>query len=168
MTWLASRSRACAPSGRTPGGRRTGRPALLACVVAAWLLVDLPVAAGPPVFEGDAVPEPLTPVPGDPLRGKEVLVQREKGHCILCHVLPEREVRFAGNVGPPLAGVARRLTPAQIRGRIVDPARHDPETVMPAYFRTDDLRRVASAFRGRTVLSAQDVEDAVAYLTTLR
>lgn len=124
--------------------------------------------AQPAVFDGDAIREPLTSTPGDPSRGKGVLVQREKGHCILCHAVPESDVRFAGNIGPPLAGVGERLTPAQIRGRIADPTRHDPGTVMPAYFRTGDLRRVAPAYRDRTVLSAQDVEDAVAYLSTLR
>jgi len=77
-------------------------------------------------------------------------------------------VRFAGNVGPPLTGVGSRLDAARIRGRIVDPTRHDPETAMPGYFRTDGLRRVAPAYAGQTVLSAQDVEDAVAYLVTLR
>jgi sulfur-oxidizing protein SoxX len=120
------------------------------------------------VFDGDAIREPLTATPGDPVRGKAVLVQREKGHCILCHALPEADVRFAGNIGPPLAGVGARLSAAQIRGRIADPTRHAPDTAMPAYFRSTELRRVAPAFKDRTVLSAQDVEDAVAYLATLR
>ena len=102
------------------------------------------------------------------MRGKQVLVQREKGHCILCHAIPESDVRFAGNIGPPLAGVGTRLDAAQIRGRIVDPSRHDPHTVMPSYFKVDGLRRVAPQFAGRTVLSAQDVEDAVALLLSYR
>lgn len=142
--------------------RRHAVGALALCVLGA------PGAVAQAVFDGDAIREPLTAAPGDPVRGKTVLVQREKGHCILCHTLPEAGVRFAGNIGPPLAGVGTRLSAAQIRGRIADPARHAPDTVMPAYFRTADLRRVAPAFRDRTVLSAQDVEDAVAYLATLR
>jgi len=151
-------------TGRSSGGRvRT---------TLAWMLACSGLVLGParadPSFVGDAIPQPLTTTPGDPARGKEVLVQREKGHCILCHALPEGDVRFAGNVGPPLAGVGSRLTPAQIRGRIVDPTHHDSASVMPAYFRTEGLRRVAPPYRGRTVLSAQDVEDAVAYLATLR
>ena len=124
--------------------------------------------AQPAIFDGDAIRDPLTTTPGDPVRGKAVLIQREKGHCILCHALPEADVRFAGNIGPPLAGVGVRLSAAQIRGRIADPTRHAPDTVMPAYYRSADLRRVAPAFRNKTVLSAQDVEDAVAYLATLR
>ena len=125
-------------------------------------------AAQQVVFEGDAVPVPLTASPADAMRGKAAFVQREKGHCILCHVLPDPEVRFAGNVGPPMAGIGVRLSVAQLRGRIVDPTRHDPDTVMPAYYRTENLRRVAPAYAGRTVLTAQDIEDVIAYLLTLR
>jgi len=153
----------------------TSRAALAAsahrCAMAGFVVAFglAPIAADAQApFTGDAIAQPLTAVPGDAARGKAVLVQREKGHCILCHALPERDVRFAGNIGPPLAGVGTRLTPAQIRGQIADPTRHDPDTVMPAYYRTHDLRRVAAPYRERTVLSAQDVEDAVAYLSTLR
>jgi sulfur-oxidizing protein SoxX len=149
--------------GAAPLLRRSAAGALALCVLGP----PTPFAQQP-IFDGDAIREPLTPTPGDPVRGKAVLVQREKGHCILCHALPEPDVRFAGNIGPPLAGVGVRLSVAQIRGRIADPTRHAPDTVMPAYFRTAGLRRVAPAFRERTVLSAQDVEDAVAYLSTLR
>lgn len=139
------------------------------CTLVLCALCGPPAAvAQPVVFDGDAIRAPLTATPGDPVRGKAVLIQREKGHCILCHALPEADVRYAGDVGPPLAGVGGRLSVAQIRGRIADPTRHAPDTVMPAYFRTADLRRVAPAFRDRTVLSAQDIEDAVAYLSTLR
>lgn len=142
--------------------------------VGRWLVsalcVGMPVgvAAQLAVFEGDAVPAPLSASPADATRGKAVFVQRERGHCILCHALPDPDVRFAGNVGPALAGVGVRLSAAQLRGRIVDPTRHDPDTAMPAYFRTGNLNRVARPYAGRTVLSAQDVEDVVAYLLTLR
>ena len=125
-------------------------------------------AAQTPVFDGDSVPAPLTTAVANAAAGRTVFLQREKGHCILCHTLPDAEVRFAGNVGPPLAGVGARLTSAQLRGRIVDSTRHDPDTVMPAYFRTDALHRVGRAYLGRTVLSAQEVEDVIAYLLTLR
>jgi len=140
-------------------------------VVAANAIAQSPVSTVSPasiVFEGDAIPAPLTATPGDAARGRNVVIERDKGHCILCHAVPDPEVKFAGNVAPPLNGVARRLTAAQIRGRIADPTRHDRDTVMPAYFRTEALRRVAKPYAGKTVLSAQDVEDAVAYLSTLR
>ena len=139
-----------------------------------WLLtafcLGMPVgaAAQQAVFEGDAIPVPLTTSPADAARGKAAFAQREKGHCILCHTPPDPEIRFAGNIGPPLAGVGQRLSTAQIRGRIVDSTRHDPDTVMPAYYRTDNLTRVAGQWVGRTVLSAQEVEDVLAYLLTLR
>jgi sulfur-oxidizing protein SoxX len=141
---------------------------LLASALAAQCIVATGPHAQQPVFAGDAVPLPLTATPGDAVRGKAVLIQREKGHCILCHALPEADVRFAGNVGPPLAGVGSRLDAAQIRGRIVDSTRHDPNSVMPAYFRVDNLRRVAPAYKDKTVLTAQDVEDAVALLSTYK
>ncbi|MEP6702483.1 MAG: hypothetical protein ABJB04_05770, partial [Betaproteobacteria bacterium] len=98
---------------RLRGLCRSGAIALL------WI-ASISLHAQPVVFEGDRVSLPLTSTPGDPARGKSVLVQREKGHCILCHALPESDVKFAGNIGPPLAGVGLRLTAAQIRGRIVD------------------------------------------------
>ena len=131
------------------------------------LLPGLPVAQTV-VFEGDSVPVPLSAATADPTRGRSTFIQREKGHCILCHAIPDAEVRFAGNVGPALAGVGARLTAAQLRGRIVDSTRHDPDTVMPAYYRSGQLNRVGRAYIGRTVLSAQEVEDVVAYLLTLR
>lgn len=156
----------------SPASTRAVRlaPQLIGCWLGAILCLGMTehAIAQPVQFEGDAVPAPLTTVAGDAIRGKAVFVQREKGHCILCHTLPDPDVRFAGNVGPSLAGVGVRLDAARIRGRIVDPARHDPETVMPAYYRTDNLQRVARAYAGRTVLSAQDIEDVIAYLLTLR
>ena len=142
----------------------------MGCWLAALLCVAMPVvvAAQAVVFDDGAISAPLTASPADATRGKAVLLQREKGHCILCHTVPDPEVRFAGNVGPPLAGVGSRLSAAQLRGRIVDPTRNDPDTLMPAYYRSENLHRVARNYVGRTVLSAQDVEDVVAYLLTLR
>lgn len=72
-----------------------------------------------------------------------------------------------GNLAPPLSGVARRLTAGQMRLRIVDPTRINPEAAMPAYHRVEGLDQVASSYRGRPVLSAQEVEDVVSYLLTL-
>ena len=103
---------------------------------------------------------------GDPLRGREVFVSRDGGHCVLCHSAPG--IAVAGNVGPPLAGVGNRLTPAQIRLRIADISRVNPMTAMPAFHRLDDLRRVAKAYAGRPALDGQQVEDLVAWLGTLR
>jgi sulfur-oxidizing protein SoxX len=88
--------------------------------------------------------------------------------CLLCHRAPIPEERFQGDLAPDLAGVGARLSASDIRARIVDPRRANPHTIMPAYLSTEGLRRVAPAFRAKTILSAEQVEDVVAYLETLR
>ena len=117
---------------------------------------------------GDAIPASLTGAPGDPARGRAVVVDRQVGLCLLCHSGPFPEQRFQGDLGPDLGGAGARLSAGQIRLRIVDPARANPATLMPAYFKTEGLERVAPAFRGKTVLSAQQIEDVVAFLVTLK
>jgi sulfur-oxidizing protein SoxX len=103
---------------------------------------------------------------GDAQRGREVFMAREQGHCVLCHAVPGAQV--AGNVGPSLAGVGNRLTPGQIRLRIADITRVYPDSVMPTFHRTEGLVRVAPNLRGKPALDAQQVEDLVAWLSTLR
>jgi sulfur-oxidizing protein SoxX len=109
--------------------------------------------------------DPLAPA-GDAARGRETFVSREGGHCVLCHSAPG--VAQAGDVGPSLAGVASRLTAAQIRLRIADITRVNPQSVMPTFHRTEGLVRVAPQYAGKPVLSGQQVEDLVAWLGTLR
>ena len=118
-------------------------------------------------IERDAMPRPLTAVPGDTVRGREVVVGRDAS-CLFCHAVPATAERFMGTIGPPLAGVGARLTAAQLRLRIVDITRVNREAAMPAYFRVDGLDTVAQNYRGRTILTAQQVEDVVAYLTSLK
>jgi len=115
----------------------------------------------------DAIPEPLTSAPGDPGRGREVLVGRD-GNCLLCHAVPETGARFMGNLAAPLSGVGARLTAGQLRLRVVDSSRLNPDTIMPSYYRVEGLNVVAEAWRGKPVLTAQQVEDTLAYLLTLR
>ena len=115
---------------------------------------------------GDAIPQALTAEPGDAARGRSVVVNRDQGGCTLCHEVPG-ETRF-GNIAPALAGVGDKLTAGQLRLRVADSTRVSPDTPMPAYYRTEGLRQVARAYRGKTVLTAQQVEDVVAYLATLR
>ena len=124
---------------------------------------------GPEPYEvrGDAIPRPLTSVPGDPGRGREIVVGRD-GNCLLCHAIPETGERFMGNVGPPLSGVGGRLTAGALRLRLVEPTRVNREAVMPSYYKAQGLTEVALPYRGKTILSAQQVEDVVAYLSTLR
>lgn len=95
-------------------------------------------------------------------RGRALLANRQDSGCILCHTVPG--MAAGGDIGPPLAGLAGRASAGQIRQRIADPRTLHPATVMPAYFSTQGLQRVASAYAGQTVLSAQGLEDIVAYL----
>jgi sulfur-oxidizing protein SoxX len=135
--------------------------------VAAGCATPAPQAVLPYRVEGDAIRERLAPAPGDAARGKAVVVSRDS-NCLLCHAVPDSGIRVMGNVGQPLAGVGARLTEGQLRLRIVDSMRLNRETVMPSYYRTDRLSQVAGAWRGKPILTAQQVEDTVAYLLTLR
>jgi sulfur-oxidizing protein SoxX len=117
---------------------------------------------------GDAIPAALSEVPGDPARGRAIIVNRQLGLCLLCHSGPFPEEKLQGNLAPSLAGAGSRSSLGQLRLRIVDAARLNPDTIMPSYYRTEGLVRVAPAFAGKPVLSAEQVEDVVAFLTTLR
>jgi len=119
-------------------------------------------------FAGDEIPASLTGAKGDPARGRAIVANRQVGLCLLCHSGPFPEERFQGDLAPDLKGVGARLSEGEIRARIVDPGRVNPETVMPAYYKTDGRTRVAPAFRGKTILTAEQIEDIVAYLSTLK
>ena len=116
----------------------------------------------------DAIPKSLTGARGDPARGRAIVVSRQVGLCLLCHRGPFPEERFQGDLAPDLRGAGARWSEGQLRLRIVDPGRVNPATIMPAYHRTEGLVRVAPAWRGKPVLTAEQIEDVVAYLTTLR
>ena len=102
------------------------------------------------------------------MAGKKIVLDRHVGLCLLCHSGPFPEERFQGDLAPSLAGVGARLSAGQIRLRIVDSSRVHPNTIMPAYLKSEGLTRVAPAHRGKTVLSAQQIEDVVAFLVTLK
>ncbi|WP_407672038.1 sulfur oxidation c-type cytochrome SoxX [Noviherbaspirillum soli] len=118
--------------------------------------------------EGDGIPQPLTAVAGDAGRGRAIVANRQVGLCLLCHAGPLPEERFQGNLAPDLAGSGTRWSQAQLRLRIVDAGRINPDTIMPAYYRIDGLNNVAPAVRGKPILDAQQVEDVVAYLRSLK
>ena len=132
------------------------------CALAALMIL---AACSAPPIQKDALVMPLAAM-GDPARGREAFVSRDGGHCVLCHAVRGADV--AGDVGPPLDGVGARLTSGQIRLRIADISRVNLAALMPAFHRTEDLRRVGSAYAGKPALSAQQVEDLVAFLGTLR
>ena len=136
-----------------------------------WGLLLLLAAAVPGLaYEvvGDGIPQPLTAQPGDAARGRAVVASRGTGLCLLCHAAPIAEERFQGDLATDLAGAGSRWSEAQLRLRLVDARRLNPASIMPAYYRAEGLQRVASAWQGRSVLSAQQIEDVVAYLRTLR
>ena len=122
----------------------------------------------PYVVVGDAIPTSLTGVPGDPERGRAIVGKRQIGLCLLCHSGPFPQERFQGNLAPDLSGAGARASAGQLRLRIVDASRLNPTTIMPPYYRIDDLVRVAAGFRDKPILSAEQIEDVVAFLMTLK
>ena len=116
----------------------------------------------------DAVPAPLTGEAGDPQRGRAIVANRQAGLCLLCHSGPIPEERFQGNLAPDLAGAGGRFTPGQLRLRVVDPRRVNPQSFMPAFHAEHNPSRIGAAWAGKPILTAQQVEDVVAYLATLR
>ena len=126
------------------------------------------VVAAPFEVVADAIPVPLTATSGDAAKGRAIVAYRQAGLCLLCHTAPIAEERFQGNLAPDLGGVGSRLTAGQMRLRIVDARRTNPQTIMPPYQRTEGLQRVGAAFVDKPLLAAQEIEDVVAYLVTLK
>ncbi len=122
----------------------------------------------PFAVQADSIERSLTGAPGDPARGKALIEDRQRSLCMLCHTGPFADPRLQGDLAPDLAGIGARLSEGQIRLRIVDMKRVVPSTIMPSYYRVDGLRRVAPAWRGKPILAAAEIEDLVAYLTTLK
>lgn len=114
-----------------------------------------------------AIPQSLTGVRGDPTRGRAIVVKRE-ATCLLCHSGPFPEQRFQGDLSPDLTGVGSRWSEGELRLRLVDASRLNADTIMPSYYRVDHLTRVTKNLRGKPVLTAEEVEDVVAFLTTLK
>ncbi len=141
-----------------------------AAVLIAFAAISNPgKAQGLAAFEiiGDAIPEPLIGKKGDPARGRAIVVDRQRGLCLLCHSGPFPEQRFQGDLAPDLKGAGIRWSEGQLRLRLVDSRRLNPATIMPPYYSIDDLTRVGRAWQGKPVLSAEQIEDVVAFLTTL-
>ncbi len=119
-------------------------------------------------IENGEIRASLTGQPGNPVRGRAIVAERQKGLCLLCHTGSFPEERFQGDLAPTLAGVGARMSEGQLRLRMVDGTKVNGQTIMPPYYRIDGLARVAPAFRGKTLLNAPEIEDVVAYLRTLR
>ncbi|PJG51723.1 sulfur oxidation c-type cytochrome SoxX [Bradyrhizobium forestalis] len=144
-------------------------PAIAACIVASLAFV-LPTQANkllPYTIIGDGIPVSLTGSPGDAARGRALVLARTTT-CILCHSGPFPETRFQGDLAPDLTGTGNRWSVSQLRLRLVDASRFNPDTIMPSYYRNDGLVRVGRNFAGKPILSAAEIEDIVAFLATLR
>lgn len=121
-------------------------------------------------FENGVIAEPLTDRPGDPARGRDVFMGRKQGNCLACHANSDMaDQPFHGEVGPPLDGVADRWSPTELRAIIVNAKTvFTDATIMPAFYRDSGFYRAAEDFQGKTILTAQQVEDVIAYLMTLK
>lgn len=125
-----------------------------------------------------AIPASLSGTAGDPVKGAEVLVKRSLGNCVACHensAMPD--VAFQGNVGPSFDGVGARWSEAELRGIVANATQVFPGSVMPVFYNDNPADYIrpgdgytAKAYRPETfttLLTAQQIEDVVAYLTTL-
>jgi sulfur-oxidizing protein SoxX len=143
------------------------RGALAMLLLAAWT-VSLANPSQAQTWSGDSIANPLTATPGDAAKGRVIVASRQTGLCLLCHSGPFPEERFQGNLAPDIGASAGRLSEAQLRARIVDASRFNPATIMPSYYRTAGLNRVAPKFEGQPILSGQEIEDVVAFLVSLK
>jgi len=120
------------------------------------------------IVDGERIDKSLTGQPGDPVNGRKLAINRKLGNCLACHVLPIPEQAFHGDVGPDLSETGANLSEGEVRLRVVDSKVLNPDTIMPAFYRKDGFERVMKKFQGKTMLSAQQVEDVVAYIMTLK
>jgi L-cysteine S-thiosulfotransferase len=146
-------------------------PLTIAMLASAIQPASAQPAAGQPLrpYEvvADAIPQSLTGQPGDPARGRAIVTNRQNT-CLLCHSGPFPGERFQGDLSPDLKGTGSRWTEGELRLRVVDASRLNPATIMPSYYKIDGLTQVGAAWRGKPILTAEQIEDVVAYLTTLR
>ncbi len=135
-------------------------------------------AAASPVFaasvlqpyevSADSIDKPLASQRGDATRGHAIVGDRTRGLCLLCHTGPFEDTHMQGNLAPDLRGAGSRWSEGQLRLRLVDNRRLNPDSIMPSFYRTDGLSRVGAKWKDAPVLSAQEIEDVVAFLLTLK
>ncbi len=141
---------------------------LAACFVLTVPTITLAQQVDKKVAEGEVIVDSLSGAPGDSARGRLIVLSRQSGLCILCHSGPFPEEPFQGNLAPDLALSAARLSTEQLRARIVDASRFNPNTIMPPYFKKNHGSRIAPQFADKTMLTAQEIEDVVAFLVSLK
>lgn len=131
-------------------------------------VVEAEQSATPYVVTNGEIVSPLTSTTGNPTRGEQIVLDRERGDCVVCHLMPLPNPQFHGTIGPSLVGVGARYPSGALRLRVVDPKMMNPQSVMPAYHKISGLHAVSRRLRGKPILNAQEVEDVVAYLLTLK
>lgn len=119
------------------------------------------------ITDGVAINASLTGVAGDAATGRKLAINRKKGNCLACHAMPIPEQDYHGETAPSLYGVGKRLSEGELRMQIVNSKVTNENTMMPSFYRTVGYNRPNKKFIGKTILSAQEVEDVVAYLLTL-
>ncbi|MEL7098864.1 MAG: sulfur oxidation c-type cytochrome SoxX [Pseudomonadota bacterium] len=121
------------------------------------------------VYIDGAVQASLTGVAGDPVNGRKVFANRKLGNCLACHANTDMpEEGFHGEVGPPMEGVSERWSAAELRGIVTNSKQMFEGTIMPAFYIDSGYTRPLDDFAGKSILTAQQVEDVVAYLMTLK
>jgi sulfur-oxidizing protein SoxX len=143
-------------------------------IVGSALLIGLAVQSEAAEFNlakarvGDGIPKSLTGKPGDAKKGRSTAIHRKRGNCLACHTMPAPEQADHGNIGPDLTGVGSRYKPAELRLRLVSSKTLNPDTLMPSFYLKSGFHRVQKKWKGKTILKAQDIEDILAYLVTLK
>lgn len=145
---------------------------MLRNVLVLFISLAAAIAAAEPLvsyqIDGDAIRQSLTGKAGSAEQGYAIASNRADGGCVLCHQLPGIDAAMSGNLAPPLDGIGSRLSAGQIRLRLVDSSRLNPQTIMPSYYRTEGLRQVVQPYQGKPILTVQQIEDVIAYLLTLK
>ena len=141
---------------------------VLVAVLLGMSIVSLANQTQAQTWSGDSIVNPLTSSPGDAANGRMIVASRQTGLCLLCHSGPFPEERFQGNLAPDMGASVGHLSEAQLRARRVDPSRFNASTIMPSYYRTEGLNRMAPKFEGQSILSGQEIEDVVAFLVSLK
>ncbi len=147
--------------------------AAVACATSAWAGEIAPTQVA---FDDGQVTQSLSGAPGDPVSGREIVGSKKLGNCVACHAVGDlSEVPFQGEIGPMLDGAGDRWSEAELRGIVANAKMMFPETMMPAFYKTEGFIRPGNAYTGKAadetfgpILTAQQIEDVVAYLATLK
>ena len=148
----------------------------LAMLLAAMSAQANPVAPGEVSFtDNGAIESSLSGAPGNADEGAKVAASRAMGNCVACHKISTLDAAFQGEVGPSLDGVADRWNEAELRGIVADAKKTYEGTIMPSFYKVSGFVRPGDGFTGKAaegeldpLLSAQQIEDVVAFLTTLK